>query len=151
MIAGATINGMTGNRRFLDLRRPRRQVRPSTETAMPFDVAGVAWAGTPSVPTVTLVEGDIEIHGETLAGTTTTYKTVSPLTVTLTGSGTEYVYAQVTWSGSAWGTPTLAKGASKPNDAADTYRKLLWKFVDGVPMVQYHRGNIEAVGLRMQA
>jgi hypothetical protein len=116
---------------------------------MPFDIAGIAWGGSPSVPTVTLVAGDIEIHGETEAGTTTTYKTVSPLTVTLTGSGTEYVWAEMTWSGSAWGTPVFAKGASKPNDTGTTYRRLLWKFVDGVPSVQYHRGNIEFVGWRM--
>jgi hypothetical protein len=117
---------------------------------MPFDIAGIAWGGSPSVPTVTLVEGDIEIHGESLSSPTTTYKTLSPLTVTLTGSGTEYVWISMTWSGSAWGTPVLATGASKPTDTDAIYKRLLWKFVAGVPSVQYHRGNIEAVGLRMQ-
>jgi hypothetical protein len=111
---------------------------------MPFDIASVS-----ASDVVTLVAGDIEIHGETEAGTTTTYKTVSPLTVTLTGSGTEYVWAEMTWSGSAWGTPVFAKGASKPNDTGTTYRRLLWKFVDGAPSVQYHRGNIELASWRM--
>jgi hypothetical protein len=110
---------------------------------MPFDIAGIA------SNVLTLIAGDIEIHGETEAGTATTYKTVSPLTVTLTGSGTEYVWAEMTWSGSAWGTPVFAKGAAKPNDTGTTYRRLLWKFVDGAPSVQYHRGNIEFVGWRM--
>jgi hypothetical protein len=117
---------------------------------MPFDLASVAMGGSPSVPTVTLVAGDVEIHGETQAGTTTTYKTVSPLTVTLTGSGTEYVWIEMTWSGSAWETPVFATGASKPNDAAKTYRRLLWKFVDGAPTTQYHRGNVEFVGFRQE-
>ena len=113
--------------------------------SMPFDVDSY----NRDTNVVTLIAGDIEIHGETEAGTTTTYKTVSPLTVTLTGSGTEYVWAEMTWSGSAWGTPVFAKGASKPNDTGTTYRRLLWKFVDGAPSVQYHRGNIEFVGWRM--
>jgi hypothetical protein len=113
--------------------------------SMPFDVDSY----NRDTNVVTLIAGDIEIHGETEAGTTTTYKTVSPLTVTLTGSGTEYVWAEMTWSGSAWGTPVFAKGASKPNDTGTTYRRLLWTLVDGAPSVQYHRGNIEFVGWRM--
>ena len=118
---------------------------------MPFDVDAIAMGGEPEVPTVTLVAGDFEIHGETAAGTTTTYKTVSPLTVELTGSGAEYVWAEMEWSGSAWGTPVLGAGTSKPNDTATIYRKLLWKFVGGIPSVQYHRGNIEFVGWRQES
>ena len=157
MIAGATINGMTGNRRFLDLRRPRRQVRPSTETAMPFDVAGVAWAGTPSVPTVTLVTGYVEIHGlgESILAppSLTHYLEPSVLTTTLTGSGTEYIWLSTVWDPAdspQWQTPVFANGTTLPNSSVRTYNKLLWKFVAGVPMVQYHRGNIEFVGYRTE-
>jgi len=115
--------------------------------SMPFDVDSY----NRDTNVLTLVVGDIEIHGESLSSPTTTYKTLSPLTVTLTGSGTEYVWISMTWSGSAWGTPVLATGASKPTDTDAIYKRLLWKFVGGVPSVQYHRGNIEATGLRMQA
>jgi hypothetical protein len=112
---------------------------------MPFDFVSIV------SKVVTLESGDFEIHGETAAGTTTRYKTVSPMTVTLAASGTEYVYAQIEWTGSAWGTPTLAKGASKPSDTATIYRKLLWTFTNGAPTKQWHRGNIEFVGWRMES
>jgi hypothetical protein len=49
---------------------------------MPFDITGYA----PATGVLTLVAGDIEIHGETEAGTTTDYKTPSDLTVKLLAS-----------------------------------------------------------------
>jgi hypothetical protein len=99
---------------------------------------------------VTLIEGDIEVHGETQAGTVTEYLTPASMSIALTGSGTEYVWVETSWNGSAWGSTTLATGAAKPQAGKDTYRKLLWKFVNGVPTISYHLGNAEFVGWRMQ-
>jgi hypothetical protein len=124
---------------------------------MPFDIAGIAWGGSPSVPTVTLVSGYVEIHGEGESYATPGYRTEylepSVLTTTLTGSGTEYIWISTEYDPTAspvWQTPVFANGTGLPNSTVRTYNKLLWKFTGGAPMVQYHRGNVEFVGYRME-
>jgi hypothetical protein len=111
--------------------------------AEPWDVTSFS----PSTGSVTLETGDVEIHGETLAGTTTSYVTPASLTLTISTSGTVYVWLEAAWSGSAW-SASLGSGTSKPNDTGSAYRKLLWSFLNGVPAKRWHRGNVEFVGWR---
>jgi len=117
----------------------------------PFNLSSIIFSGTPSVPAVTLIEGDIEVHGETAAGVVTRYLTPASMSIALTGIGTEYVWVETTWSAGAWGTATLAKGGTKPSATASTYRKLLWTFVNGAPTMSHHLGNAEFVGWRKEA
>jgi len=152
----ATLSAGTSRRRVLDMRRPRRPPVARTELAMPFDIAGISWGGTPSVPTVTLITGYVEVHGEgegyLTPGYHTEYLEPTVLTKVLTGSGTEYIWLSTEYDPAAspqWKTPVFASGTTLPDSTVRTYNKLLWKFVGGVPSVQYHRGNIEFVGYRM--
>jgi hypothetical protein len=112
---------------------------------MPWDIIGLD----PDTYDVTMVEGYVEVLGETLAGTTTEYLPISPATITLSGGLEEYVWVALTWSGSSWDA-VLAKGNALPQPSKDVARLLLWRFGSGTPQTQYRRGNIEFVGWRMR-
>jgi hypothetical protein len=149
----ATLSAGTSRRRVLDMRRPRHfpVTRADTDPAEPWDfLSSVAVEEDEEITgyTVTLESGDVEIHGETQAGTTTSYVTPANLTLTISTSGTVYLWVEAAWSGSAW-SASLGSGTSKPNDTGSAYRKLLWSFLNGVPAKRWHRGNVEFVGWRM--
>ena len=144
MTAAWTIGYGQAGRSAVDMRQPRKYVVDRTPTPEPWDVTSFS----PSTGIVTLETGDVEIHGETQAGTTTSYVTPASLTLTISTSGTVYLWVAATWSGSAW-SAALASGTSKPVAAEKVYRKLLWSFLNGVPAKRWHRGNVEFVGWRM--
>lgn len=129
---------MAGGRVFKIPRNPK----PPTEE--PWDIAGYV----PASKTLTLDEGDVEMHGDD----GTTYVTPASMDVVLS-TGANYVYVELS-NIRVSPTATLKCVSAKASvvSSPKLYCKLLWNITTSAIAItaqkRYHRGNVEFTGWR---